>query len=736
MTFPASRRPRFSTPLKLSLLVYLLALVVLGSYLFWPRSEPTPLRINSARLAPEGDRILLEGVGFGPATQVSLALDVNNHRQLRHTVHTWGTGSEMVRVGRYAYALVQKKGLLILDLSEPLRPEVTGTFVLQEMMRAIAVENDIAYIGCDQAGLVLVDVRDPSSPQRLSSLPDLVRAQGLAVRAGRLYAAVASAKVPSALAVVDVADPARPRLLGRVPLPGQPLGVTLWRDRLLVAAGKAGLVTMTLGEGLPQVKSRLALPGVAHSLLVVGDQAYLACTEAGLVGVDLSGEQLRLPHQPTFIRHATRLALEAGRLYLAGGGGEGQVFDLQRSGHPQWLGRFDAPGNGGIAAYGRTVYLNSSRQGVQVLDLTAPTDPLSVGSRFGEEVVQSVHWEKHLLALTTDAGHLHLLERRAGGGAQWLATFRLKGPSSFSRIHSGHVYARIDKEGLEVVDIRNPKLPVAAGYYPVALRKGSADLATAGFAFALREDLGALVDGAGELLLFDAAGPNPLQFRPGPQLPAGTYKLAWGENALYAATSDSNRIFAITSSTSELARVYPPFILPTQTIQSLALMGRVMVVACGLEGLVTLDVSDPAAPHLLALQPLPIHADFLQLAGTTAHVADARGVIMQLDLSDPARPRNLGLLVDTGTLQGFAVADTHAYLATGDDGLKAIPLPQALQTLARDDRQMTLALPEIDTSGHYTLRVTDGAQSVALPGVLELGGRPLPKAQSAQGGER
>lgn len=733
MTLPLPRRP-FSTPLHLALLVYLLALVGLGGYLFWPRTEPSILRVTSARLAPEGDRILLEGEGFGPATQVSLSLDVTDRRLLRHSVPTWGRGGEMVRVGNLLYALVQKKGLLILDLSEPLRPQVISTFVLQEMMRAVVVEDGVAYIACDQAGLVLVDVRNPLSPQRLSFLPDLVRAQGLAIREGRLYAAVTGGKVPSALAVVDVADPARPRLLGRVPLPGQPLGVTIWRDRLLVAAGKAGLVEMDLGEGLPRIRSRLALPGVAHSLLVAEDQAYLACTQAGLVVVDLTGEQPRLSHQQAVKFQATRLALDTGRLYLAGSKGQGQVFDLQWPGHPQWLGSFDAPGIGGLAAYGQTVYLNSTSRRVQVLELAEPTDPLPVKPSFGEEVVQSVHLENNLVVLTTKAGHLHLLERGAGRDIHWLASFPLRGASTFFRIHSGFVYAQIDTSGLEVIDIRSPKHPVAVGYYPVLWGRKVTDSEKGRLAFSPRKELGAFVDDSGLLQLFDAAEPNQLQVRPGPQLPAGIYKLAWGENALYAATSDGNRIIAITSPTSESPEVHPAFILPTQTIKGISLMGEVVVVACGLEGLLTVDVSNPAAPRLLAVQPLPINADFLQLDGTTAHVADARGEILQLDLSDPAYPKYPGLLVETADLQNFAVNETHAFLAAGNEGLQIVPLPQVLQPLSRTDRLLRLALPPIDTPGHYTLRVTDGSRSVTLPGVLELGGSAVPLAQRALGG--
>lgn len=719
MTLPAPRR-RTSLSLILYLSVYLLGLLGLGGYLFWPRSEPIPLRVTSARLAPEGDRILVEGEGFGPGTQVSLALDLTNRRQLRHSVPTWGSGGEMVRVGRHAYALVQKKGLLILDLSEPLRPQPLSTLTLQEWMRAIAVENGIAYIACDQAGLVLVDIRDPSAPQRLGSLPELVGAQGLAIRDGQLYAAVTARGGSKALAVVDIANPRQPRLLGRVPLPGQPLGVTLWRDRLLVSAGKAGLVEMTLGEGLPRVKSRLELPGIAHTLVVAKDQAYVACALGGLVMVDLSGEGPRLSPHPAFEFHAIRLVHETDRLYLRGKDGQVQVFDLKRPEQPRWLGSIDASFGAGLVALERTVYHNTRSRGLQVLDLTEPTSPQHARPMFGAEEVRAVALEENLLLVSTQAGNLHLLERGEGGAAQRLATFPLQGPSSFFRIHAGYVYAQTDKQGLEVVDVRNPRLPVAVGGDPVAWPQLGFAIEPGSLAFSPRGNLGAFVNGSKKLMLFDAASPDQLELRPGPQLPEGIYALVWGEDCLYAAMQGSNKIIPIASPASQSARVYPALALPTQTIREIALIGQVMVVACGLEGLITINFSNPAAPRLLAIQPLPINADFLSLVGTTAHVADARGGLMQLDLSDPARPRSTGLLVETGGMEGLAVAGTQAFLAGRTAGLQVIPLPRSLQPLSRDARQISLALPPIDTPGHYSLRVTDGAQSVALPGVLAL----------------
>lgn len=182
-------------------------------------------------------------------------------------------------------------------------------------------------------------------------------------------------------------------------------------------------------------------------------------------------------------------------------------------------------------------------------------------------------------------------------------------------------------------------------------------------------------------------------------------------------------------------KIYPAFQLPAQKINELAVLGTVVVAACGLEGVYIVDFNDPAAPRLLAVLALPIRADQIRLQGTTAYVAASQGGLQQIDLSDPANPRPGGLLDHDLNTESFAVSGSRALLASGSTGLVVVPLPQLLQPLTGDAEQMSLALPPIDTPGHYTLRVTDGAQSIALPGVLELGGRPLSLVQRVQDGQ-
>lgn len=631
---------RFSMPLKLTLLLYLLALLGVGGYLFWPEPRPEPLRVTSVRLAPEGDRIVVEGEGFSAATQVSLALDVSNQRFLRHTVPTWGRGGDIVRVGQFAYATSRENGLLVLDLVEPERPQIVATLALPGQARNLVVEGGVGYIACDRAGLALVDISAPASPQLLTTLPELAMVQGLAIGEGRLYVSLFASGVAPALAVVDVANPRQPQLVGRLPLPGKPIGLALWNDQLLIAAREAGLLSLELGQGLPRLKSRLALPGEAHSVLVVGDHAYVTCTAEGLAVIALKPSGLELVARLPLAGIHTRLVGEGGRLYLPDTTGGGQVVDIEDPLQPRTIGAFPAPrGTAGIAVLGRRVYLNTNNRGLQVLDLSDPAPMQTAEQVVFAEFIFTVALEGDLAAVTTSSGQLHLFKGVGQGELERLATFPLAGGALSLQLAGGLAYIHMPEFGLEVIDLRKATAPVRLTSYPMGQDQIKRSELKRETSLVVAEGWGGFVDGPGKLWLFDIDADGAAPPRLGLELAGPAGGIALGGDLLYATTKDGSGIWPIAvGAEGDVKKVYPLYALPAQQILDLAFLGRVGVAACGVEGVYVVDFNDPAAPRLLAVLALPIPADHIRLQGTTAYVAATRGGLLQIDLSDPAKP--------------------------------------------------------------------------------------------------
>ncbi|MGK2856923.1 MAG: LVIVD repeat-containing protein, partial [Thermoanaerobaculia bacterium] len=107
--------------------------------------------------------------------------------------------------GNYAY-VVADGGLVIVDFSTPLEPQIVATVPEISKGTGVAVQFRYAFV-TDAAGLAVVDITDPRRPKLAARLP-VEDARNLYV--ARTYAWIAAGQ--NGIAIVDVERPDRPRL--------------------------------------------------------------------------------------------------------------------------------------------------------------------------------------------------------------------------------------------------------------------------------------------------------------------------------------------------------------------------------------------------------------------------------------------------------------------------------------------------------------------------------------------
>lgn len=102
-------------------------------------------------------------------------------------------------------------GLRVIDVGDPAHPTQVGRLDTPSYARAVALEDEHLYLGDLTGGVLVVDVSDPTSPQRLAHLPlERSRVADLVSDGrGHLFVAATSGGVQ----VIDVSDPRAPRLL-------------------------------------------------------------------------------------------------------------------------------------------------------------------------------------------------------------------------------------------------------------------------------------------------------------------------------------------------------------------------------------------------------------------------------------------------------------------------------------------------------------------------------------------
>jgi hypothetical protein len=146
---------------------------------------------------------------------------------------------------RYAFVSDREEGLVLVDVTTLTDRDPANNFLeraltynpdgLLDGAESLTVAGTWVYVGCDR-GLVVLDLADPLAPEVAAVLPEVAAPRSIQVQFR--YAFVAG---PDGLSVVDVTDPRRPRLAARVPI-ADARSVYVARTWAYVAAGAEGVV--------------------------------------------------------------------------------------------------------------------------------------------------------------------------------------------------------------------------------------------------------------------------------------------------------------------------------------------------------------------------------------------------------------------------------------------------------------------------------------------------------------
>ncbi len=161
------------------------------------------------------------------------------------------------------------EGLLAIDVSDPSRPRVVASVVLDGSALDVAVSGGLAYVAAGEAGLQIVDVSDPARPRMVGSWPLRGRSALRVLAAGsRVFLATDAGE----LAILDASLPAAPLLLDSLDLGAPPRDLVLHEDLLYLLGDDGHLRLIELdGAGAPRPIDIEAELGEGFNLAMSGD---------------------------------------------------------------------------------------------------------------------------------------------------------------------------------------------------------------------------------------------------------------------------------------------------------------------------------------------------------------------------------------------------------------------------------------------------------------------------------
>ncbi|MFO1458325.1 MAG: hypothetical protein U1G08_02880 [Verrucomicrobiota bacterium] len=616
---PSLVRPAFAFRVR----ILLLACVALLAWFPARAAEPLDASFTPIGNFPRSD--CRQGVVVGTTAYLLhpqeglLVLDVSTPSApvLLGSVALGGDAVNLYAVGTTVYVAQQSTGLRVVDASNPSAPVVVGTFNTSGLAQKVWVSGSIAYVADGPSGIHVLDVSNPSDIRRLGGVRTTASAIDLAVAGTTVFVALGG----GGFQVYDAADPAVLRRLASVATEGMVNRVVVSGDRLLLVDTADGLVAFDVRTPSAPVRvGATPLSGGVTDLAVSGALAAVSSGDRARM-FDVSGPGAPIPAGS--LDHASWSVILSGDVAYGIDPGSGlQIYRL-RVGLRQTLDWHGFPTNVLPVHVPLPITITSS-SGLPV-DIRVSESPATLDSGtvtvtgFGTVVVEA-----------GNAGsdtHTPVLERRRFNVP--LATFspvgnlRTDNYANKVQVVDSLAYVADGLEGLQIMDVHNPEVPVRLGRLKLA--GDTRDLHVQG-------NLVYAACAAAGLQVVDVSHP---------ELPALVGGIPTGGMAV-----------------------------------AVTVVGSTAYVADANAGLVLVDVSTPASPVVLAKLSLPGEASGLHVVDSLAYVACGFGGLSVVDVRDPKAPVRVGLLPADGFLKSVHVVGSLAYVAAGQKGLWVVDVSQ------------------------------------------------------------
>jgi len=334
--------------------------------------------------------------------------------------------------GDYAYMTSPCEGMKIIDISDPVRPVLVGSYDIADSCEAlweIIPTGGFLYAASYQ-GLEILDVSTLSNPHRVAGLPAAFRYMStLAIKGSTLYLGGVEG-----LEVVNIADPLNPSMVATYDIHCLNISV---RNNWAYLDGENGqlIVADISNPASPQFVDTVDCSGTLGTACVYGSYLY--------IGIDsLGGSSF------------------ASRFNTLG------IFSLANPASPSQVGKLALPSSGliNITVTGTRAYL-SGWNGIAIVNVANPAAPSLLGT-YGPQVGSNIAVSGNL-AYFPGRDTLYILDVANPSRPTISGRCTLGPPITDWRIAvaGGYAYLYGHGAGMRIINVLHPQLPFVEGQY-------------------------------------------------------------------------------------------------------------------------------------------------------------------------------------------------------------------------------------------------------------------------------
>ncbi len=541
------------------------------------------------------DIVVKDGIAYVAGAGFLTTLDVSDPAQPKLiTNFEMPDGCSLLDLAYPYLYVIAGRQLQVLDISHPDRPVVIAKLVLPDTYdtEVIQVSGQTVIIKARQRVanklvrlIHLVDVSVPFQPAAVGAIQPAGEVGGFYAAAGHLYVGT----LDSTFMIYDIRSPANPVATGFLDLRdwGRVRDIGLI-DHYACLMSRDGI--MMVDVLAPEAPLRLA-------------------------DYEFPGSQLwRIVIQAPYAYVVDRLLFESFSLIY--------ILDMTFPRAVERLCAYNAPAVLEFFVEASRLYLALSSEGVQVLDVAHPGQPVLAGRYQTLGEVSCVKQVNGLCYLTGAKMGLHIFDTSDAARPIHLGTYK---PDSLSLwfvdVQGRYAYAALWDRGFLIIDVADPTRPFLVSFLMTKAVVWSLEV---------RGDYAYLSDHGGYTIVNIA---DPAR----PRIVASDFLFGPG--------------------------------LDIQVV------GHYAYVSAGYGGLHILDVSDPAQPVQVGF--LGSRGNFwgIAVAGKRVYIADTAFGLRVADVSDPTQPVEIATLeFSRGDPTDIQVAGSYAYIAAGSTGLRVLDI--------------------------------------------------------------
>ena len=313
---------------------------------------------------------------------------------------------------------------------------------------------------------------------------------------------------------------------------------------------------------------------------------------------------------------------------------------------------------------GDYLYLTMRISGLEVFDISDPTNPQRVGTcPVPDHILKIEIAGDYLFAAGVTAG-LVVIDISDPTNPELAATCDTPDWARGVTIHGDHAFVGSGLGHLRIIDISNPTDPEAVGWVPAL--HAVAVLASGDHLY-VSVDYGVAV--------FDISDPvNPQQIALSPIPGSPTHAIALHGNYLFVGHHGVAG-FQVIDVSDPSAPVNVHSWTAGLQANNIVIDGDRAYVACEPAGLLTFDIADPANPVFLQELETPTrHAQNLAVSGKHAFVGDESGGLQVIRIAEPRSPACSGHVATEDIAYGIALDGDHAYVADWSAGVRVVDI--------------------------------------------------------------